>query len=494
MFNAKDIKIPNKYPGVTMPAYLKAQVSKIFDDITKLVEDKKIEPVLLEPSGLNAVIFEMTSDVWDLAELRQSREFKGMSGYYAERYYEFAADFLMHATVPAEEIEEAEFYPLNTYYTTYSDMNAYQLKWYLYWRKEFLKGNTLDTDFSYICLLSYELINFPFVTHDGEFGINISILEHLCDEYGDLYTKEIEKYQRKWLEDLKCEMGLYKDPSTWEVRDGELAEAIKRGAVLTTTTRDWMGCYDYTETSLTNGQINKMGGFSQKLNNRVAKYASSLADYYLQNKIDLLSKWFIKKEQKEKRKPYVQCTSIFDRPDLTIHYYVLKPSDDMKHDLDEITKISYDLLFLDEKKPEQIVAEKVREGIYDLPKEFLEKEFPVKSAGGTKKNAVKWPEDISEQKEFSLNLDGISDVLGDTIKITANDAKIKPKGEMDIAFFEKFKDGKLDKKVATEFCLENGKLIHSYIAEINDKYSDGTLSAVILEDGNTLVLSREVML
>lgn len=55
--------------------------------------------------------------------------------------------------------EKAEFVPFRKYYPTYSDLNPFQLNWYLYWRTLVRKGEFLDTDLSYIFLYVYELIN-----------------------------------------------------------------------------------------------------------------------------------------------------------------------------------------------------------------------------------------------------------------------------------------------------------------------------------------------
>ena len=61
-------------------------------------------------------------------------------------------------------LDHADFFPFSSYWAQIRDLNEYQLKWYLYWRKEFLNNNILDTDISYIFIFAYELICYTFKT------------------------------------------------------------------------------------------------------------------------------------------------------------------------------------------------------------------------------------------------------------------------------------------------------------------------------------------
>lgn len=49
--------------------------------------------------------------------------------------------------------------PFMQYYPTYDSMNKHQEAWYFYWRTQVRKQNYIDTDFSYIFIHIYELLN-----------------------------------------------------------------------------------------------------------------------------------------------------------------------------------------------------------------------------------------------------------------------------------------------------------------------------------------------
>jgi TM2 domain-containing membrane protein YozV len=92
--------------------------------------------------------------------------------------------------------------PLKAYYTTYSDLNSKQKKWFFYWREQAINGNYLDTDLSYIFLFVYELLNYTF---NEKASFNISMLERLYTNYLDRYPK-LEHYLSRWMADFLVEL------------------------------------------------------------------------------------------------------------------------------------------------------------------------------------------------------------------------------------------------------------------------------------------------
>ena len=74
--------------------------------------------------------------------------------------YQYYEDFCKHATVlyrrRGEPCAPVAFF---SYVPQYSQMNRAQLNWYLYWREGVRRGEILPTDYSYILLYIFEIIN-----------------------------------------------------------------------------------------------------------------------------------------------------------------------------------------------------------------------------------------------------------------------------------------------------------------------------------------------
>ena len=82
------------------------------------------------------------------------RLFRVKSNY---RYYEnFVRDAMRLWAVKGEECAHVPFF---SYVPQYEQMNRAQLQWYLWWRENFRRGVILTTDYSYVLLHAYEVIN-----------------------------------------------------------------------------------------------------------------------------------------------------------------------------------------------------------------------------------------------------------------------------------------------------------------------------------------------
>ena len=82
------------------------------------------------------------------------RIFRQKSSY---AYYEsFVADALRLNDVQGQECGHVPFF---SYVPQYSQMRREQLEWYLWWRESFRACNYLATDYSYLLLYAYEIIN-----------------------------------------------------------------------------------------------------------------------------------------------------------------------------------------------------------------------------------------------------------------------------------------------------------------------------------------------
>ena len=90
----------------------------------------------------------------DNALIRQVRIYPWKSHY---RYYEgFLHDAEKLWSVQGAECPRVPFF---SYVPQYSQMNRAQLEWYLWWRTGVRRGQFADTDYSYLLLYAYELIN-----------------------------------------------------------------------------------------------------------------------------------------------------------------------------------------------------------------------------------------------------------------------------------------------------------------------------------------------
>ena len=118
------------------------------------------------------------------------RIFRQKSAY---AYYEsFVADALRLCKVQGQECEHVPFF---SYVPQYSQMRREQLEWYLWWRESFCKGTYLATDYSYLLLYAYEIINLGarINTTDGQ--------EALCRlwlHYREVFH-QLDTYLPEWI-------------------------------------------------------------------------------------------------------------------------------------------------------------------------------------------------------------------------------------------------------------------------------------------------------
>lgn len=125
--------------------------------------------------------------------IRTVRLFRQKSNY---PYYE---DFLRDAMrLYAVKGAECSHVPFFSYVPQYSQMNRAQLEWYLWWRARFREGEYLTTDYSYLLLHAYEMINLagriePSVARDA--------LLRLWLHYREVF-RQLDGYIPEWICDL----------------------------------------------------------------------------------------------------------------------------------------------------------------------------------------------------------------------------------------------------------------------------------------------------
>lgn len=149
----------------------------------------------------------------DHALLHQVRIYRWKSSYH---YYE---DFLRDAArlypIRGEECQRMPFF---SYVPQYSQMSRPQLEWYLWWREQARQGKYTETDYSYVLLYAYELINLC-----GKLPPAVA-QQALCDiwaNYRQTY-RQLDSYLPEWICDLSLIHRL--PPPAWS--DPDLAKAV----------------------------------------------------------------------------------------------------------------------------------------------------------------------------------------------------------------------------------------------------------------------------
>lgn len=109
------------------------------------------------------------------------------------QYYEaFCADAARLYAVHGMECAHIPFF---SYVPQYSQMNRQQLEWYLWWRENFRKGTVLATDYSYLLLYAYEVINLKKMMNPLE---GQKMLCRLWLSYRDLFH-QLDTYLPEWI-------------------------------------------------------------------------------------------------------------------------------------------------------------------------------------------------------------------------------------------------------------------------------------------------------
>ena len=109
-------------------------------------------------------------------------------------YDNFRKAAILYYDCPGEKCDFAQFY---SYMPQYSQLNKAQKSYYLYWRSEMRQGRFIKTDYSYLYLYVYEIINPPDVV-EPERGVKL--LCRLWKEYRKALPR-IDMYFSIWVRD-----------------------------------------------------------------------------------------------------------------------------------------------------------------------------------------------------------------------------------------------------------------------------------------------------
>lgn len=155
----------------------------------------------------------------DNALIRRVRLFRWRNEY---RYYEaFLRDAVRLYPIRGQECPRVPFF---SYVPQYSQMTRGQLEWYLWWRENLRQGRALPTDYSYLLLYAYELINLsdrisPTETRDA--------LYLLWCSYRETF-RQLDSILPEWI----CDMGLiHRLPPPEQASQSNLGEAMRHCAL-----------------------------------------------------------------------------------------------------------------------------------------------------------------------------------------------------------------------------------------------------------------------
>ncbi len=109
-------------------------------------------------------------------------------------YDNFRKAALVYFDYKTAKCDFAQFY---SYMPQYSQLSASQKNYYFYWRAEIRRGKFLKTDYSYLYLLVYEILNLPDKIPPEE---GIRLLCSLWREYREVLPR-IDLYFSIWVED-----------------------------------------------------------------------------------------------------------------------------------------------------------------------------------------------------------------------------------------------------------------------------------------------------
>ena len=385
-------------------------------------------------------------------------------------------------------LNNADFYPFNSYWAQIRDLNEYQLKWYLYWRKEFLNNNILDTDISYIFIFAYELICYTF---NSSASFNISALDKLYNSYKGLYPK-LTNYIPEWIDDMLSEVGYY-----YNLKDNDIKKIEEDSLVnsLTTITEldkininTWRKHYSERKSELTNKQLNLING-NQKFYNRIKKYAGLLAKYYIDNKEDIIQKWFEVKVVTEKKRLFNGVPCSLQRMEGTYKYKKYFSSSTFDYDMNQITALCYDLIYPQNGMNENdYVISQYKNGKYELPEKFFYSYFKIKKKN---LNDNKNNKEIEEKRKFSIDITK-TDNNSTKINYVESSKEIINFDAAEKEFIDKFENNKKEKKEAQQYCIKKGKMLNAYITNLNEKYFPIVHKEIIVIEDNILRLNVEM--
>ena len=135
-------------------------------------------------------------------------------------HYDYYATFAQDAVaIESKKVVDAPRVSFYSYMPQYSQLNARQLAWYLWWRKNIREGKYLETDPSYVMLLMFELINID----DGDPMVRRDTMCDLWKHYR-FSSPSFDKLFGDWICDFSL---IHQLPPPTHLLTGESADLLR---------------------------------------------------------------------------------------------------------------------------------------------------------------------------------------------------------------------------------------------------------------------------
>lgn len=265
--------------------------------------------------------------------------------------------------------------PLQAYWTTFDHMNEKQLKWYLHWREEALKGNYLEVDLSYIFVFVYELLNYSF---NSKASFNVSMLVRLYENYLEMHPK-LSNYLPQWIQDMLNELGEEKLACEWKYRDyvPPVYKAImeEKKSLNKVSITHWKSYIrNYRETKFFTENKNKIY--------RVFKEGLLLLEEHYKNQNEkVIDVWF--NSTRVRRVAHLFSGAVIGRENEAIHVYhsEIQPSETLYSEITALFRLSENVTRILSGEKREIKVDEVV-----LPDDFKNKLLNRSSRGPNKAN------------------------------------------------------------------------------------------------------------
>ena len=203
--------IPKKKSASLSPFATKPAVR---DYSVELPESKQSADTVARPSGELRLSGERAEYGEEKTYYPENTLIKSITVRKYKEKYDFYDSFrkaaLLYFDCPGEKCEFAQFY---SYMPQYSQLTKAQKSYYFYWRQEMRCGRFIRTDYSYLYLYVYEIINLPDLV-EPERGVKL--LCRVWKEYRKALPR-IDMYFTIWVRDyclvheLPCPIGEIQD-------------------------------------------------------------------------------------------------------------------------------------------------------------------------------------------------------------------------------------------------------------------------------------------
>ena len=194
-----DKLMPKKKGATLSPFVTKPTVRDYSADVPKTASDESVKAdTRAEDRKLNLDGMRGFADTEDRVYYPENTLVKSITVKKYREKYDFYDNFrkaaLLYHDCPGEKCDFEQFY---SYMPQYSQLNKAQKSYYFYWRQEMRQGRFIKTDYSYLYLYVYEIINLPDVIEPEK---GIKILCRLWKEYRKALPR-IDMYFSIWARD-----------------------------------------------------------------------------------------------------------------------------------------------------------------------------------------------------------------------------------------------------------------------------------------------------